>query len=55
MSEDQKPPHIRLGVANDQRELDRRNAALDLHLALKRLAAKLVRLSQAPAPAYYTN
>lgn len=40
MSEDQKPPHIRLGVANDQRELDRRNAALDLHLALKTIGCQ---------------
>jgi hypothetical protein len=50
MSEDQKPPHIRFGVANDQRELDRRNAELDLNLALKRLAAKLVRIVTGASP-----
>ncbi|RUM21510.1 hypothetical protein EFD56_03240 [Rhizobium phaseoli] len=44
MSEDQKPPHIRLAVENDQRELDRRNAELDLHWPLKRLAANVIRI-----------
>ncbi|MBY3344887.1 hypothetical protein [Rhizobium laguerreae] len=44
MSEDQKPPHIRLAVENDQRELNRRTAEIDLRWPLKTLAANFIRI-----------
>ncbi|MBY3134779.1 hypothetical protein [Rhizobium laguerreae] len=44
MSEDQKPPHIRLAVENDQPELARRTAEIDLRWPLKTLAANVIRI-----------
>lgn len=44
MSEDQKPPHIRLAVENNQRELNRRSAEMDLRWHLKKLAANVIRI-----------
>ena len=44
MSKDQKPPHIRLAVENDQRELNRRSAEIDLRWPLKQLAANVIRI-----------
>ncbi|TAU91267.1 hypothetical protein ELI41_23380 [Rhizobium leguminosarum] len=44
MSEDQKPPHIRLAVENDQTELNRHTAEIDLRWPLKTLAANVIRI-----------
>lgn len=44
MSEDQKPPHIRLAVQNNQSELNRRSAEMDLRWVLKRMAANAIRV-----------
>lgn len=44
MSKKDETPHIRLAAENDQRELDRRNAEIDLRWPLKRLAANIIRV-----------